>query len=175
MLRCSTLESGARQYKVKAGTTLQGMDMKQAEHAEMSLAELADKMAGIDIAVLTTRTAGGQLAGRPMSNNGDVQYNGESFYFTYEDTHTVEDIERDSNVGLAYQGSQKLFGSSKFYVFVEGNASLVRDKASYKAHWTPELDKWFEGGIDDSNIVMIRVKAAQIKFWDGMKHGTVKI
>jgi len=151
------------------------MDMKHAEHAEMSLAELADKMAGIDIAVLTTRMAGGQLAGRPMSNNGDVQYNGESFFFTYEDTHTVEDIERDSNVGLVYQGSPKLFVGSKFYVFVEGHARLIRDKATFKAHWTPDLDKWFEGGIDAPDIVMIQVKAEQIKFWDGMKHGTVQI
>ena len=149
--------------------------MKQPEHAEMSLAELADKMAGIDIAVLTTRKANGQLAGRPMSKNGDVKYNGESYFFTYEDAHTVEDFERDGNVGLAYQGSPKLFIGSKFYVFVEGTASLVRDKAVFKEHWTPELDKWFEGGIDAPEIVMIKVKAEQIKFWDGMKHGSVKV
>ena len=149
--------------------------MKQPEHAEMSLTELAEKMAGIDIAVLTTRTAGGQLAGRPMSNNGDVKYSGESYFFTYQDTHTVEDIERDANVGLAYQGAAKLFGSSKFYVFVEGKASLIRDQASYQQHWTPELDKWFEGGIDSPEIVMIKVQAEQIKFWDGMKHGSVTL
>lgn len=149
--------------------------MKHAEHAEMSLGELANKMAGIDIAILTTRMAGGQLAGRPMSNNGDVKFTGESYFFTYEDTHTVEDIERDANVGLAYQGSAKLFGNSKFYVFVEGRANLIRDKASFQAHWTPELDKWFEGGINSPNIVMIKVQADQIKFWDGMKNGSVKL
>jgi len=149
--------------------------MEHAEHAEMSLEELADKMAGIDIAILTTRMAGGQLAGRPMSNNGDVKYTGESYFFTYEETHTVADIERDANVGLAYQGSAKLFQSSKFYVFVEGKASLIRDKASYQAHWTPELDKWFENGIDSPNIVLIKVQAEQIKFWDGMKHGRVRL
>jgi len=149
--------------------------MKQPEHAEMSLQELADKMAGIDIAILTTRKSGGQLAGRPMSNNGDVKYTGESYFFTYEETHTVDDIERDANVGLAYQGSAKLFQSSKFYVFVEGKASLVRDKASFRDHWTPELDKWFENGIDSPNLVLIKVTAEQIKFWDGMKHGSVSL
>jgi general stress protein 26 len=156
-------------------SNIEGNDMKQPEHAEMSLPELADKMAGIDIAVLTTRTADGALAGRPMSNNGDVKYNGESYFFTYEDAHTVEDIARDGNVGLAYQGSPKLFIGAKFYVFVEGKASLVRDKAAFREHWTPELDKWFEGGIDSPDIVMIKVKAEQIKFWDGMKHGSVKV
>lgn len=152
-----------------------GNEMKQPEHAEMSLQELADKMAGIDIAILTTRAASGRLLGRPMSNNGDVKYSGESYFFTYESAHTVADIEHDSNVGLAYQGSAKLFMSSKFYVFVEGKASLIRDKATYKEHWTPELDQWFEGGIDAPDIVMIKVKAEHIKFWDGMKHGSVKV
>ena len=149
--------------------------MKHAEHAEMSLSDLAEKMAGIDIAIMTTRMAGGQLAGRPMSNNGDVKYTGESYFFTYEDTHTVEDIERDANVGLAYQGAAKLFQGTKFYVFVEGKATLIRDKPSFEAHWTPDLDKWFEHGIDSPDIVMIKVKADQIKFWDGMKNGSVKI
>jgi general stress protein 26 len=148
--------------------------MKTAEHIEMSLSELADKMAHIDIAILTTRMAGGQLAGRPMSNNGDVKYSGESYFFTYEDTHTVEDIERDANVGLAYQGSAKLFHSTKFYVFVEGKASLIRDKAAFRKHWTPDLDKWFEDGIDTPGVVMIKVKADMIRFWDGWKNGTVK-
>ncbi len=149
--------------------------MKHPEHAEMSLEELAAKMAGIDIAILTTRMAGGQLAGRPMSNNGDVKFNGESYYFTYEDTHTVADIGRDPNVGLAYQGSAKLFQSSKFYVFVEGQASLIRDKAVFREHWHAELDKWFENGIDSPDIVLIKVQAEQIRFWDGMKHGGVKL
>lgn len=165
----------AGQYNVSFRNDVLGSDMKHAEHAEMSLSDLADKMAHIDIAILTTRMANGALAGRPMSNNGDVKYTGESYFFTYEETHTVEDIERDPNVGLAYQGSAKLFQSSKFFVFVEGKASLVRDKASYKDHWNADLDKWFENGIDSPNIVMIKVKAEQIKFWDGMKNGSVRL
>ncbi len=143
--------------------------------ADMTLAELAEKMKDIDITVLTTRNENGALAGRPMSNNGDVHYTGESYYFTEEATHTVSDIERDANVGLAYQGSQKLFMSNKFYVFVEGKAELIRDKASYASHWRPELDKWFEHGIDTPDIVMIKVKAERIKYWNGMEHGEVVI
>jgi general stress protein 26 len=131
-------------------------------------------MAGIDIAILTTRTPSGHLAGRPMSNNGDVQYNGESYFFSYAEANSIDDIASDPNVGLAYQASPKIFIGSKFYVFVEGKAELIRDKALFQKHWTPDLDKWFEGGIDSPNIVMIKVKAEQIKFWDGIKHGTVR-
>ncbi len=141
--------------------------------ADLTFSELAEKMKDIDIAVLTTRGEGGALAGRPMSNNGDVNYTGESYFFTEETTHTVSDVERDPNVGLAYQGSQKLFVGNKFYVFVEGKAELIRDKASYAPHWRPELDKWFANGIETPDIVMIKVTAERIKYWNGMEHGEV--
>ena len=142
---------------------------------QMTLPELAKKMADIDIAVLTTRGADGGLAGRPMSNNGDVEYHGESYYFSDETTHTVSDIERDPKVGLAFQGSAKLFQGVQFYVFVEGTASLIREKSAFEAHWTKDLDRWFENGIDTPGIVLIKVAAERIKYWNGTKSGDVML
>jgi hypothetical protein len=46
------------------------------------LAEIAKDMAGIDIAILSTHTESGEIANRPMSNNGDVAYDGTSYYFS---------------------------------------------------------------------------------------------
>ena len=37
-----------------------------------SIEDIAKRMAGIDIAILSTHTEGGQIANRPMSDNGDV-------------------------------------------------------------------------------------------------------
>jgi general stress protein 26 len=54
-----------------------------------TLGEISKRMAGIDIAILSTHTKGGQIANRPMSNNGDVEYDGTSYYFTYEQARTV--------------------------------------------------------------------------------------
>ena len=42
--------------------------------ATTSLSDLAEKMRDIDFAVLSTRTEGGALAGRPMSNNREVDF-----------------------------------------------------------------------------------------------------
>ena len=52
---------------------------------EMSLPELAEKMRHIDFTMLFTRADNGAAAGRPMSNNGDVEYQGDSFFFAYDD------------------------------------------------------------------------------------------
>ena len=53
-----------------------------------TIEEISKRMAGIDIAILSTHTDGGRIANRPMSNNGDVKYDGTSYYFTFEQART---------------------------------------------------------------------------------------
>ena len=142
---------------------------------QKTLADLAKKMSGIDIAILSTHTEGGQIANRPMSNNGDVTYDGQSYYFTLEDTRTVHDILANPNVALGFTGKSGIFTPSGLYIAIEGVADLIRDKASFEAHWTPDLDVWFEQGVDTPGLVLIRVRAVQIKYWDRREEGEVKV
>ncbi|MCO6388491.1 pyridoxamine 5'-phosphate oxidase family protein [Aliihoeflea sp. 40Bstr573] len=134
-----------------------------------SLSDLSDKMREIDIAMLMTRTDGGAIAGRPMSNNGDVEYDGDSYYFTRSDARMVADIEADPTVSLAFQGEDM------FMVAVQGMAEIVRDKAAFEDHWNPDLDDWFEDGADTEGLVMIKVSAERVHYWDGEENGEVKL
>ena len=134
-----------------------------------SLSDLASSMKDIDITMLSTHSAGGEIAGRPMSNNGQVEYDGTSYYFTYEQSRTVSDIAGNASVGLAFQGKKS------FQVAVEGQASLIRDKAAMKDHWTPDLDRWFKDGLDTEGLVMIQVDATRVHYWDGEDDGEVKL
>lgn len=134
---------------------------------QKTLHDLSERMRQIDVAMLATHTEGGAIASRPMSNNGDVEYDGDSFYFSYGDARTITDIEADPKVTLSFQGPKR------FAVAVEGQATLIRDKAAFREHWTPELDKWFEKGIDTPDIVLIKVKAERIHYWDGTDQGEI--
>ena len=62
--------------------------------ADLSLKDIAEKMRDIDFAILSTRTEGGALAGRPMSNNREVEFDGDSYFFTCDETRTIADIVR---------------------------------------------------------------------------------
>lgn len=143
--------------------------------SEMTLKDLAKKMADIDFAMLTTRSATGEFASRPMSNNGDVDYDGDSYYFCDEAAHTVADIGREPQVGLAFQGSKGLLGKPPLFVSVEGRAELIRDKSAFEAHWTPDLDRWFDQGVDTPGVVMIKVHASRIHYWDGEDQGELRV
>ncbi|WP_441234280.1 pyridoxamine 5'-phosphate oxidase family protein [Bradyrhizobium sp. 930_D9_N1_4] len=142
--------------------------------SKKSLAEIAKEMAGIDIAILSTHTEAGEIANRPMSNNGDVDYDGTSYYFTYEKARTVADIQRNPKVALGFSSEAGLF-SKGIYVAVEGTAELIRDKAAFQQHWTSDLDKWFDNGIDTPGIVLIKVRAVRATYWSGREEGEVTL
>ena len=65
----------------------------------MTMKEMSKAMAEIDFAMLRTRTDGGQLTTRPMSNNGEVEYDGDSFYFSWDSAR------RDPNASKALEGT----------------------------------------------------------------------
>ncbi len=140
-----------------------------------TLPELAKAMRDIDFAMLQTHTEGGEIAGRPMSNNAEVEYNGDSFYFSYEDTRTVDDIKRDPKVALAFQANTSLLGKPGLMVAVEGKAELIRDKAAFLEHWTKDLDRWFEQGAETPGIVLIKVHASRIHYWAGEDEGEIRV
>jgi general stress protein 26 len=140
-----------------------------------TIADLAEKMRDIDFTMLVTRTANGALAARPMSNNRDVDYDGDSYYFTDQRARMVADIEADPNVGLSFQGTSGILGQRPFFVAVEGVAELIREKRALEPHWNPDLDRWFPDGLDTPGLVMIHVHAARVHYWDGEDEGEIVV
>jgi general stress protein 26 len=143
--------------------------------ANPTLKDIAEKMKGIDIAILSTHTEGGKIANRPMSNNGDVSYTGDSYFFALGSTRTVADIGCDPKVALGYSGKAGFFSNAGVYIAIEGKADIIRDKSAFKAHWNPDLDTWFERGIDTPDLVLIHVRAERITCWDQGKEVNVTV
>jgi general stress protein 26 len=137
--------------------------------ATQKLILIAKKMKDLDICMMSTNGSRGVVNTRPMSNNRDVKYNGESFFFSSRDTRKVNDIKRSASVSLSFTGS----GGS--YIIVNGKARLIKDKAIWETHWDKSLDQWFKKGIDTPGLVLIAVKAKHIKYWDKYKEGDIDL
>lgn len=136
-----------------------------------TLAEIAEMMRDVDFAMLCTHSSGGTIAGRPMSNNRDVDYKGDSFFFSCDDTRLIADIEANPQVSLSYQGKAGLLGMKPVFVSVEGRAEILRDKATFAEHWNPDLERWFKDGVDTNGLVLIRVAGERAHYWDGEDQG----
>jgi general stress protein 26 len=140
-----------------------------------TLAELSEKMRDIDFTVLSTRTNGGAIAARPMSNNREVDYSGDAWFFADETTRMVGDIQADPHVGLSYQGTSGFLGMRPLFLAVEGKAALIRDKALFAEHWTKGLERWWPDGIDTPGLLLIKVSGERVHYWDGEDEGELTI
>jgi general stress protein 26 len=144
--------------------------------AELTIQDISNKMKKIDICMMTTRNSVDMLESRPMSNNRDVEYEGESFFFTLDTMPMVRDLKAHPQVCLAFEEYRHLsLGHHRLYITVSGEAELIRDRHTMERHWKPELDKWFDKGIDTPGLTLIQVNARQLKYWDGMDHGEVML
>jgi len=143
--------------------------------ADKSLADLAEKMKDIDFAILSTKTRSGAIAARPMSNNRQVDFDGDSYFFTCDETGTVADIEGDPQVGLGYQAKSGVLGMRPFFITIEGRAELIRDKSRFVEHWTKDLDRWFKDGVDTPGLTMVKVAAQRLHYWDGYDEGELRL
>ncbi len=140
-----------------------------------TLSDISEKMRDIDFAMLSTRAEDGRIGSRPMSNNREVDYDGDSYFFATDETRMVDDISGDPRVGLTYQGKAGLLGMRPFFLAVEGSAHLIRDKAVFAQHWTKGLDRWFQQGVDTPGLVLIQVTAERLHYWDGEDEGEVGV
>ncbi len=142
----------------------------------LTIQDINDHMKKIDICMMTTRNSMDMLESRPMSNNRDVEYQGESFFFTTEDTQMVRDINAHPQVCLVYE-EYKHFSLSghRLYICVSGEAELIQERHTMERHWQAGLDKWFKQGLATPGLTLIQVNAKHIKYWDGMDQGEVAI
>lgn len=130
---------------------------------------ISNKMKNLDICMMNTLGTGGTINTRPMSNNRDVTYKGESFFFSRGDTRKVKDIKKKKAVTLAYEGTKGL------YIIVTGKARLLTDKATLQEHWVDSLNQWFKDGIETEGLTLIAVKADHIHYWDNYKEGDIDL
>lgn len=143
--------------------------------AEKTLAQLSEEMAALDFTMLFTHAGAGRMAGRPMSNNGEVAYDGDSYYFAYEHAHLVGQIEANPDVALSFQAGKSLLGKPGIMIAAEGRGEIVRDRARFADHWHKSLDRWFPDGPETPGLVMIKVHADRLHYWDGDDEGEIAV
>lgn len=133
----------------------------QPTHDE-AVAKLRDLIKGIDIAMLTTvDTSDGTLRSRPMSTNGDIEFDGDLWFFTRASSHKVEEIERSPEVNASFAQPDK-----QNYVSMSGTAALVTDRDKMKELWTPHLKAWFPEGTEDPDMALLKISVAKAEYWD---------
>lgn len=130
-----------------------------------SLKTIAERMKNLDFCMMVTQDEQQVSYSRPMSNNGKVEYDGDSWFFTYEDSHKVDQIKENKHVPLIYQTDDMLF------IECTGTGEIIKDKDTLKEKWVEGLDQWFPEGVDTPGICLIKVQASRVRFWHKEEEG----
>ncbi len=136
-----------------------------AENGGKDLDALYELIAGIEMAMLTTRRRDGQLVSRAMQTQEHDRV-ADLWFVTSEDTHKLEELEHDPHVNVSY-----LDGGTKEWVSVSGTATISRDREMIRELYSPDWRAWLQdeggerdGGPGDPRIVLILVEAESVSF-----------
>ena len=129
-----------------------------------AIREIAALINRIDICILATRAEDGELHARPMSNNGEADWNGQSWFFAPSDGRLVAELRANPEVVTTYRAEQGFT-----FVTISGRATLESDPSLKRRLWLDELERWFPNGPEDPNVTLIRLDAGAAQWWT--EHG----
>lgn len=123
--------------------------------------KLRDLVKEIDYCMLTTIAEDGSLHSRPMALNGEIESNGDLWFFTNADSVKVQEVERVQQVNVSFAAPHQ-----QCYVAMSGTAQTVRDRAKMQELWRPELKAWFPQELDEPGIALLKVTVKTAEYWD---------
>ena len=146
------------------------MARERQEQPAPDRATIARVMRDLDLCMMATISAeDGRITARPMSNNRQVDWDGDSWFFCDGDSRKVADLKDDPTVALTFQ-------AEGLWLTIEGEATLHQDERElFAAHWTPDLERWFEAGIDTPGLTLIEVTGLRAEIQGRHGEGTVEL
>lgn len=132
--------------------------------------KIAGMMRELDFCMFTTRSDDGRLRARPMSNNGEVEFDGDVWFFSGAKTRKVREIETEPRVELSYADTENFR-----FISMSGDARIVRDVKKKKELWLKELERWFDDGPESEDVVLIKVTPSVVAYWTGDEDGEITL
>jgi len=133
--------------------------------------EAIDKLKKIaeDVRICMLASADGENGphGWPMSTI-KVEDDGTLWFFTKDQQAVTDRLQNDHDVTLFYSHPGK-----NEYLTVQGSVTFVSDRAKMEELYTPVLKAWFPNGLDEPDIVLLKVAPNEAHYWDADAAKTV--
>ena len=134
------------------------------------LGRLAELIADVRVAMLTTFPAGERAAGqspahaRPMYTQKvePEGFDGTLWFMTDAESGKVDEIAENSQVLVTYSAPDK-----NCYVVVYGTARAERNPDKARELWNVHAKGWYPDGPTDRSLMLIEVRVDSAEYWDG--------
>jgi general stress protein 26 len=121
---------------------------------------IGEIIGSIQIGMLTTIQANGELRSRPMLC---ANFDFDSLWFLVKASKPlVADSVSNSAANVTFANPEK-----KLFASVTGSAQLVEDAKLVQKLWRSEMKAWFPAGLQESDLAVLRVDIHHAEAWDG--------
>jgi general stress protein 26 len=127
---------------------------------EEAIRKIADLIGQVQVAMLTTTSSHGILRSRPMVAQ-EQPFDGILWFLTSRSAAKAADVRDRRQVNVCYSSTER-----ECYVSVSGMAMLVEDRERARSLWNEAYGPWFPKGLDDPELVLIRIEAQEAGYWD---------
>lgn len=134
-------------------------DVKDLQGDE-GLKKLQELVKEIDFCMFCTNVGEIPFSTRPMSTQ-EVDDEGNIWFLSKASSHKNLEIRQDDKVQLLYAK-----GSSSEFISVYGKADVIRDRKKAEELWSIFAKTWFNEGVDDPELTIIRVRPEDVYYWD---------
>lgn len=118
------------------------------------------KIQDVKVGMFTTMCNDNQLRSRPMTTC-EVEEDGFLWFFTSINSKLIDDLIEQDNVNISYTDISK-----NLFISIKGQAILVRSKTKIKELWNPLAKAWFPNGVEDPDLVLVRIQVTEAEIWD---------
>jgi general stress protein 26 len=99
-----------------------------------------------------------------------VEAPGVLWFLSGSDTDKVEAVKTMQRVNVCFADH-----AAQRYVSVSGFCELVRDHVRARQLWHDAYKSWFPGGLDDANLILMKVDVQQAEYWSAAEGGMVQL
>ena len=135
-----------------------------------AIPDIARLLKSIDTCMFATRGDDGELHARPMSNNGEVEWDGSSWFFAPSGGRLVAEVRRNPEAVMTYRADDRFA-----WVALSGSAQVVDDDEAKRRLWLTELERWFPNGPEDPRVALIRVESTAARWWTDQGDGAADL
>jgi general stress protein 26 len=128
------------------------------EQKTEGLTKLRSLLKGARICMLATRDEEGNLRSRPMAMQ-QKELDADLWFFTARHSPKMDEVHSDNRVNVSV-----LNGNA--YVSISGRAQQVEDRKKAEELWSPLYKVYFPKGLDDPELVLLKVSMEHAEFWD---------
>ena len=127
---------------------MQGQEQVKLDH-------LIDKFS---YAMFVTRSLEGEIRARPMVIVGHEE-GGKLYFATRAADGKLGEIIKHPSVAITLQGGKR-------FVSISGRAEVETGVEVIRKLWSTAMKVWFPEGVDDPQLVVIRIEPTYAEYWD---------